>query len=125
MNATLAAARNNAVAIAIAASLGACAIDPAPTDDLARARTTLREASRDTGGAVATRELALAGEKIALAERWMAAGDQRPARWLVEQAQVDAELAAMKEASSRARMRAAALTEQFRAFNVAAHRVSP
>src|SRR5258708_29143486 len=48
----------------------------------------------------APRELALAREKILLGERWIAAGDYRPAGWLVEQARVDAELAAAKDRKS-------------------------
>jgi hypothetical protein len=51
----------------------------------------------------APRELALAREKILLGERWIAAGDYKPAQWLVEQARVDAELAAAKAAGASAR----------------------
>jgi hypothetical protein len=106
-------------AFLVAAALAGCAIDPAPVDALAHARVTLVDASKASSGGIAPPELALAREKIALAERWMAAGDQRPARWLVEQAQVDAELAAMKGESARAHAIAAQLTRDFRARNAA------
>jgi hypothetical protein len=66
-------------------------------------------------------ELALAQEKLALGKRWIAAHDYAPAKWLVEQAQVDAELAGMKAASAVAMQAALRDTAQFRA---AALRVS-
>lgn len=102
-----------------AALVAGCAIDTAPMGELAEARSAVDEALRAGAGELAGKEIRLARDKIALGERWIAAGDHRPARWLVEQAQVDAELAAMKAASIRARKNAAALTEELRAFNTA------
>ncbi len=78
--------------------------------------TALSEQARESHAAIARavdagaeehapRELALAREKILLGERWIAAGDYRPAGWLVEQARVDAELAAAKAAAANARKR--------------------
>ena len=87
--------------IVIPLLLAGCAIDPAPVNEIARTHAALESVSR--GSIAASYEVGLARDKVALAERWMAAGDQRPARWLVEQAQVDAELAAIRQATLRAR----------------------
>jgi hypothetical protein len=126
MNREYSLARRNILAItAIAvASLAGCASDPAPVDSLARAHAAIRQAAPVSVRGTAPRELALASEKVALAERWMAAGDQRPARWLVEQAQVDAELAAMKAASMQARARAADMLADYRARNSGVVRIA-
>lgn len=66
---------------------------------------------------LAAADLKSAQEKMALGKRLIAARDYEPARWLAEQAQVDAELAAMKTASARARREASRQTEEFRLFN--------
>jgi hypothetical protein len=52
-------------------------------------------------------ELALAQEKLALGKRWIEARDYEPAKWLVEQALVDAQLAGMKATSAVAMRQAA------------------
>jgi len=90
--------------LAAALALGGCA--SAPLEELAQARATVTAATQ-AGNASA--ELARATEKLALARRWVDAKDHGPARWLVEQAQVDAELALAKAAAEEAR-RAAALS---------------
>lgn len=103
----------------VSASLIGCAINPAPREELAAARVAFDEAQMAGANGFAPRELPLARDKIALGERWIAAGDYKPARWLVEQAQVDAELATLKADSARARKSAAALTEEIRLSNAA------
>ena len=103
-----------------AALIAGCALHPAPIGELAAARATLDIAVLAGEGGPAAGEIPLARNKIALGERWIAAGDNGPALWLVEQAQVDAELAVMKAASARARSAAAAATREFRAFNALA-----
>ncbi len=60
-------------------------------------------------------ELALATEKLALGKRWIAARDYEPAKWLVEQARVDAELASMRAASAVAIREASREAAAFRA----------
>lgn len=90
------------VVLAAALALGGCA--SAPLEELAQARATLAATRPDD----ASLELARANDKIALARRWMDARDYGPSRWLVEQAQVDAELALAKSAAEDAH-RAAAL----------------
>jgi len=66
-------------------------------------------------------ELALAQEKLALGKRWIAARDYEPAKWLVEQARVDAELAGMKAGSAVARREA---MREAAAFHAATLRVA-
>ena len=85
-------------AILLLAGAGAagCASQPVPTGDLAAAEREISLAVRSGAAQFAPRELALAQEKIALSRRSLASGDRQPARWLAQQAQVDAELAAVK-----------------------------
>jgi hypothetical protein len=104
--------------IVSASLIAGCAINPAPREELAAAHEAIDAAQVAGADDFAVRELRLARDKIALGERWIAASDNKPARWLVEQAQLDAELAALKAASARARRTAAASTLEFRAFNV-------
>jgi hypothetical protein len=52
-------------------------------------------AARDAG-ATSDPAMALAEEKLRLAQRWVAARDPVPARWLAQQARVDAELARVR-----------------------------
>ena len=79
-----------------------CAVYPPPTEELREAYAAIARAVDAGAEQHAPRELAQAREKVALAERQIAARDYKPARWLVEQALVDAELAAVKAAAARA-----------------------
>ena len=84
-----------------AALLAGCAA--APTQQLESTQTAIG-AAVDAGAAEhAAAELESALGKARLAQRWMAAGDYKPALWLVEQARVDAELAQMKAMARAAR----------------------
>ena len=60
-----------------------------------------RMAGMDESLEHAAADLKLAQDKLALGKRWIAAKDYQPALWLVEQAQVDAELAQMKAISAK------------------------
>jgi hypothetical protein len=103
------------VALIFVAGLGVgCALHPAPTEQLAISEQAIA-AARLAGAGPA--ELRLAQDKLELGRRWIAARDYEPARWLVEQAQVDAELAGLKAMSLRARAQAARETQEFRARN--------
>ena len=89
--------------LAIILPFGAgCASHPVPTVQIAASEAAIAGAL-DAGAAEwAPRELKSAQEKMELTKRWIAAKDYQPARWLAEQAQVDAELAAIKaRAASR------------------------
>lgn len=87
-------------------AIAGCAASP-PTREIAEAERAVQAASHAvTPGTTA--ELRRAAQKLALAHRWAAASDFRPARWLAEQAQVDAELAVALIAVEMARMQARA-----------------
>jgi len=87
---------------AFAGPCAGCAVHPAPTEGLREAYAAIARAVDAGAEQYAPQELAQAREKVALAERQIAARDFQPARWLVEQALVDAELAAVKAAVARA-----------------------
>ena len=74
-----------------------------PVEEMSRAGAMVAGASGASLGAGAAPEVARSREKLALARRWIDAGDYRPARWLAEQAEVDAELALARRAAERAR----------------------
>jgi hypothetical protein len=105
-----------ALMIAAGFAMG-CTMSSAPRPELALSEAAVAMARQAGAAEAAPLELRLAEEKLRLGKRWIAAGDHKPARWLVEQAQVDAELAAMKAMSARARLAAARETEEFRAGN--------
>ncbi len=79
-----------------------CASVSIPVDRLHDSQAAVARAQAAGAVELAPRELALAREKLGLAERWIAAKDYEPARWLLEQVRVDADLAAAK--ASRAAM---------------------
>ena len=56
----------------------------------------IRFVERAGAALYAATELNNAKEKLRLTRRWIEAGDYAPARWLAEQAQIDAELAEVK-----------------------------
>ena len=66
-----------------------------PSDQLAAASVAIAAAQPSP-------EVTRAQVKVALAQRWMDARDYGPARWLAEQAEVDAELAAARQAAETA-----------------------
>jgi Domain of unknown function (DUF4398) len=78
-----------------------------PTEQLAASRAAIASAAGAGGNEFAPREMNSAQEKFGLSSRWIAARDYEPARWLAEQAQVDAELAEMKAAAVKAENTAA------------------
>ena len=84
----------------VAVALAGCA--SAPMHDLMLGERAIAQALAAGAAQHAPTELALAREKLALGKRWIAARDYEPAKWLVEQALVDAELAVMKAASANA-----------------------
>ena len=86
-------------AIISAAVLAGCATQP--TEEMGNARAAITDSVRVAGPA--SPDLQRAQNKMALAQRWVDAKDYGPARWLAEQAEVDAELAAVRAASQDAR----------------------
>lgn len=85
------------------AFLSGCAAHPAPTEQLAASEIAVAGAILAGAAELAPRELESAQEKLGLGRRWMAAKDYEPARWLLDQAKIDAELAELKAASAGAR----------------------
>lgn len=95
-------ARGLALLLVSALCAGCAAIDSAPTAEFAHSERALAAADEAGAAALAPAELALARQKLALARRWIAANDYKPAGWLIEEARVDAELAAAKAITARA-----------------------
>lgn len=79
-----------------------------PAEEVSRARAMVAGATLSSIAHPAAPEVARSQRKVALAQRWIDAGDYRPARWLAEQAEVDAELALARRASEQARLTLAA-----------------
>ena len=93
----------------------ACAAHRAPTLAIEASADSIVRAQASGAEELAPDELRLAREKLALTRRWMVARDHEPARWLAEQAEVDAELARARSAAARAIREASMLdTERMR-----------
>lgn len=107
-----------------AAMVAGCAINPYPAQQFVAAETAIAEARGAGAEELAPGEWRQAQEKMQLGKRWIAAKDYKPALWLVEQAQVDAELAAIKAMSARALRTASLMTEELRARNTKAAQVA-
>ena len=99
-----------------AVAVTACGCASAPLHELMAGERAIAQAQAAGAAEHAPAELALAQEKLALGKRWIAAHDYEPAKWLAEQARVDAELAAMRAASAVALRAAARDTAQFGAM---------
>lgn len=82
----------------VAGTLAGCAA--APQEELASSERAIASAVAAGAADLAASDLHLARTKIDLARRWMRAEDYEPARWLAQQARVDAELAAAKAVSA-------------------------
>lgn len=91
-----------AVFLSAAFALGGCAT--APMEELAQAHATVASAAVASHGSA---DFARAEAKLALGRRLVNAHAYGPARWAVEQAQVDAELALAKSVAEEALRRAA------------------
>ena len=93
--------RCGTAALALGA-LAACSTTPAPTEEMAVARTTVgRVAAVPTVASTAPVDLQRAQEKLIQAERAMAQDDYRTARRLAEEAEVDARVAETRADAAR------------------------
>jgi len=101
------------LAAAVMAMAG-CASVPAPTEQLAVSKAAVANAVGAGGTEFAPAEMRTAQEKLDRANQAMAAKDYERARWLAEQAQVDAQLAVTKARSAKAQKAAFALQEDNR-----------
>jgi hypothetical protein len=93
---------NPLTGIVAAMLIGGCASHPLPAAELAASEASIAHAVAAGAAELAPRELRLAREKLALTRLLLAARDHEPARWLAEQAAVDAELAAVKASAAKA-----------------------
>ena len=91
-------ATHRAATLLIAGTLAGCAT--APHQELATSERAIASAVAAGAADLAAGDLDLAQTKMDLARRWMRAEDYEPARWLAQQALVDAELAAAKAVSA-------------------------
>jgi hypothetical protein len=96
---------------ALVVGVGACASVPAPTEQLAVARSMLSQAQSAGATQHAPVELNAARTKLDQAEEAMRREDHERARQLAEQAEVDARLAWTKSDTARSQ-RAAAEVQQ-------------
>lgn len=94
--------------------LAACATTPPPTEQLAESRAEVATAASAGGSEYAAPEMAAAQDKLNRANQAMVAENYQRARWLAEEAQVDAKLAAAKARSAKAQKAAQALQEDIR-----------
>jgi Domain of unknown function (DUF4398) len=96
-----------AVTLAIGlAALSGCASTPAPTEQLAVAEAAVQRANTNATSESSAIELKVATNKLAAARQAMAGKDYELALRLAEQAEVDAEVAALRAQSARSRQAA-------------------
>ena len=84
------------LALAALTLAAGCATQTLPSQEIGQAQAAIGIASH-----AASPDLDRARAKLALSGRWVDARDYGPARWLAEQAEVDAELAAVRAAAAR------------------------
>ena len=88
------------------AALSGCASTPAPTEHLAVAEAAVQRANTTATSESSAIELKVATNKLAAARQAMASKDYELARRLAEQAEVDADVAALRAQSARSRQAA-------------------
>lgn len=107
-----------------AAVVAGCASVPVPTEQIAVSKAAVANAVGAGGLEFAPAEMRTAQEKLDRANQAMAAEDYERARWLAEQAQVDAQLAVAKARSGKAQRAAYALQEDSRVLREELNRKS-
>ncbi len=114
--------------LAIAAAslaLAGCASVPAPTEQMAVSKSAIANAASAGGGEYASIEMRSAQDKMDRANAAIAKEDFESARWLAEEAQVDARLAEKKAQSAKARKAALVMNEDLRVLREEINRKSP
>ena len=114
--------------LAIAAAslaLAGCASVPAPTEQMAVSKSAIANAASAGGGEHASIEMRSAQDKMDRANAAIAKEDFESARWLAEEAQVDARLAEKKAQSAKARKAALVMNEDLRVLREEINRKSP
>ena len=114
------------LAIAVASlALAGCASTPAPTEQMAVSKSAIANAASAGGGEYASIEMRSAQDKMDRANAALAKEDFESARWLAEEAQVDARLAEKKAQSAKARKAALVMNEDLRVLREEINRKSP
>lgn len=114
------------LAIAVASlALAGCASIPAPTEQMAVSKSAIANAASAGGGEYASIEMRSAQDKLDRANAAIAREDFESARWLAEEAQVDARLAEKKAQSAKARKAALVMNEDLRVLREELTRKSP
>lgn len=112
------------LALLLLASLVGC-VSTEPAERLAVARVAVTDAGGAGAGQYASAELKSASEKLAAAERAMAANDHLGAQRLAEEAEVEARLAAATARAQKAQLAADALQEDIRVLRQEIQRKTP
>lgn len=113
-----------AIVIAAAALTG-CASVPAPNEQMAVSKAAIANAASAGGAQYASPEMRSAQEKMDRAQVALQKEDYESARWLAEEAQVDARLAEKKAHSAKARNAALATGEDIRVLREEINRRNP
>ena len=100
----------------VVATLAGCANSSAPTEQIEASMAAVNNAKNAGGEKFSPQQFKFAAQKLEAAERAMAEKDYRHARQLAEQAQVDAQLAAVMARSVKAHKTARELQEDNRAL---------
>jgi hypothetical protein len=94
--------------------MAGCASVPKPTEQIAVSRSAVANAVAAGGAEYAPVEMRTAQDKLDRAHRAMDKEDYENARWLAEEAQVDARLAETKAHSAKAQKAAVAMSDDIR-----------
>ena len=88
--------------VACTLAIGACVSTPAPSAQLAMSKWAVDSASAAGGDDAAPADMRMARDKLSQANAAMAAKNHDMARWLAQEAEVDAQLAGVKARSAGA-----------------------
>ena len=95
----------------VALAMAGCANIPAPTEQLAVSKVAVSNATSSGGNEFASVEMRAAQDKLDRAVQAMVVEDYKNARYLAEQAEVDAQLAAAKARAAKAQQAALTIKE--------------
>lgn len=105
--------------------MAGCASMPPPTEQLAVSKAAVTSAVSAGGNEFASIEMKAAQEKLDRATQALEKEDYENARWLAEQAQIDATLAEKKAQSAKAQKAANVIQNDIRILSEEINRKSP
>ncbi len=105
--------------------MAGCASMPAPTEQMAVSKAAVTSAVSAGGNEFASIEMKAAQEKLERATQALEKEDYENARWLAEQAQIDATLAEKKAQSAKAQKAANVIQNDIRILSEEINRKSP